>query len=40
VVDGSSLLGVLDWDEAALDAPEREFGLFLLTAATVYLTAY
>jgi hypothetical protein len=30
VVDGSSLLGVLDWDEAALDAPEREFGLFLL----------
>ena len=29
-VDGSLPLGVLDWDEAALDAPEREFGLFLL----------
>jgi aminoglycoside phosphotransferase (APT) family kinase protein len=29
-VDGSSALGILDWDEAALDAPEREFGLLLL----------
>lgn len=29
-VDGSSSLGILDWDEAALDAPEREFGLLLL----------
>jgi aminoglycoside phosphotransferase (APT) family kinase protein len=44
MVEGTSPLGVLDWDEAALDVPETEFGLVLLDGGKAVLrkvlTAY